>query len=560
MSTPLDAEQERSEAVIKHPATRSANINPAEPLVELRTGQLPEALRQVRALLAEQAEDLALMVFGRAIVRPFVVERRGFRGESVECLELNRVSVRALAAYLDSVSQFAKWCKPRKGDDGPQLVTCDCPVSLAQLFVETPEGWGRMPRITRICETPLLRDGKLIAERGYHAESSAWLHGPPNVQLRTPLTRETAEACLMRTREWLAEFPFADLAEASDNEAMSLDESVAISALLTAALRASLPASPGFLIDKPSYGAGATTLAKLVHIVLTGRLPAVMNVQSTEEEELRKQLDSAQLAGRACIVLDNVRDGATLTSTALAQLISEPSRLVRLLGLSKDEEVACSQMVLVTGVNCTVANDLVRRFLRCRLAAMQERPQERVFRRPNLIEEAQEQRAEILSDLFTIAAAYVAHLEAGGERAIVTALAGFSEWARLCAEPLQWLGHRDPVPSSRSLEAEDPVAVTLREVIRNWSLAFGERAVTVRDLTSALPPISTADQAQRGAVERLHEVFCEICAARDGKIDPRRAGAWLRRIRGRLIGKQSIHRGEDSSHAKVGTWVLRSLP
>jgi len=155
---------------------------------------------------------------------------------------------------------------------------------MAQLFLETPEGWGGMPRVNRVCETPLFRNGELFAKRGYNAESGAWLHAPENVRLRIPLNKETALACLKRVSAWISEFPFADRNEASDNEAMSLDESVALSALLTAALRASLPTAPGFLIDKPAYGAGATTLAKLVHIVLTGRMPAVMNVQSTEEE------------------------------------------------------------------------------------------------------------------------------------------------------------------------------------------------------------------------------------------------------------------------------------
>lgn len=525
--------------------------------VELRAGESPQTLKQIREILAERAEDLSLMVFGRALVRPFVVQQRGFRGETVESLEVSRVSIRALAADLESVAQFARWSKPRREGGTSRLTVCDCPTALAQLFLETPEGWGRMPRVNRICETPLLRDGRLIAQRGYSAESAAWLHAPPNVRLREPLTFETAEACLTRIRAWVAEFPFADRSTASDNEQMSLNESVAICALMTAAMRASLPAAPGFLIDKPSYGAGATTLAKLIHVVLTGRPPAVMNVQSAEEEEeLRKQLDAAQLAGRACVMLDNVRDGATLMSTALAQLISEPSRLVRLLGQSKDDEVACSQLVLVTGINCTVANDLVRRFLRCQLAATQERPQERTFTRPLLIEEAQAQRAEILSDLFTIVAAYAARKE----RAKVTPLAGFQTWSQLCAEPLVWLKFPDPVTSSRSLETEDPVTTTLRAVIANWRDAFGNSPVTVRQIIAGFPLKEGGDRSTRDAAARLREIFAEICAARDGTPNPSRVGTWLRRIRGRLVDTTAIHRAQDDSHNKVGCWMLRSLP
>ena len=77
--------------------------------IELRAGRLPHALKQVRRVLADHAEDLSLMVFGRSLVRPFIVNQRGFRGEAVEALELSCVSVRALAAYMDSVAQFGRW-------------------------------------------------------------------------------------------------------------------------------------------------------------------------------------------------------------------------------------------------------------------------------------------------------------------------------------------------------------------------------------------------------------------------------------------------------------------
>jgi hypothetical protein len=100
----------------------------------------------------------------------------------------------------------------------------------------------------------------------------------------------------------------------------------------------------------------------------------------------------------------------------------------------------------------------------------------------------------------------------------------------------------------------------LREVVTNWHAAFAARAVTARELTRGMSNNVSETPASQQARQRLQEIFAEKFPGRDGTPDSAKVGTWLRRIRGRLIGKQSIHRGEDSEHDKVGTWVLRSQP
>ena len=74
------------------------------------------------------------------------------------------------------------------------------------------------------------------------------------------------------------------------------------SANIKASLIASAPgrsittALSGLVLCSCQIGAGASTLATLIHIVLTGRHPAIMVVEKGDAEELRKHIDAIQIA------------------------------------------------------------------------------------------------------------------------------------------------------------------------------------------------------------------------------------------------------------------------
>jgi putative DNA primase/helicase len=263
---------------------------------------------------------------------------------------------------------------------------------------------------------------------------------------------------------------------------------VAVTALLTAAHRASLVNAPAILIDKPTYGAGASTLASLIGIVVLGREPPVITVAGGREagEELRKQLDAAQLSGWPFLLIDNLPKGQALKSTELAVLLSQPARQFRVLGKTEgaDRTVPNIQMIVLNGNNVTVAQDLVRRSLRCRLDPKCERPQERQFKRPRLLEEAIKDRAALLSDLYTISMSY----HASGESVEGTKLNGFDAWREVCQLPVIWLGLPDPVLSARSLEAADEETLKLAELLQVWADAVGGEAWTIREIVQIDDP------------------------------------------------------------------------
>jgi len=203
-------------------------------------------------------------------------------------------------------------------------------------------------------------------------------------------TEADAVQALTRLLVYIEEFPFET----------EVDKAAALAGMFTAALRASLPTAPGFLFSKPDYGVGASTLAKLCHLILTGRMPAVVTSEKGDEEELRKHIDGTMLAGRAAFFLDNVKAGTEITSAGPEPVaFGTDARRARLGKNEKTYQAYCSQFVVLTGVNIGVPADLVRRFLRVSMDAKMERAQQRVFKRPALLDDVRRDRVAILRDI-----------------------------------------------------------------------------------------------------------------------------------------------------------------
>ncbi|MGN2393637.1 hypothetical protein ACTFO6_19360, partial [Pelomicrobium sp. G1] len=77
------------------------------------------------------------------------------------------------------------------------------------------------------------------------------------------------------------------------------------------------------------------------------------------DAESAKRIDAAQLAGDQIIAIDNIE--RPLEGAALAQLLTQGARRIRLLGASTAVTVACTAMVVATGINLLVRGDLTRR-------------------------------------------------------------------------------------------------------------------------------------------------------------------------------------------------------
>jgi putative DNA primase/helicase len=153
------------------------------------------------------------------------------------------------------------------------------------------------PRVSGVITTPTLRaDGSLLATPGYDPRSELYLL--PSLQL-PPIperpTREQAVAALATLKNLFAEFSF---------QRRGLDCSIALSGLLTALLRGSLPTAPVYLIAADTPGTGKSYLVDVIAMIADGRLCPVITA-SKNVEETEKRLGSVLLNGVSIVSLDN---------------------------------------------------------------------------------------------------------------------------------------------------------------------------------------------------------------------------------------------------------------
>jgi hypothetical protein len=490
--------------------------------IAVREGGSPEAQDKTLAALVKHADLLQLYGNGGRLVRPSLVEREGFpdlqgKPRKVRSLELCAVSVANFAVDLTRIIAFTVM---RRGQD----ILADCPDKLAKALFEANDRLKALPQIERISEVPVFDGTQLHAEPGLHG--TTWVNAPPGIALPAKLSKDGARAALSRLTAVLGEFPYA----------ADIDKAVALALLMTAVLRTSLMTAPGFLITKPSYGAGATFHAKLAALLATGREPAVMPF--SHQHEGMRQLNAALITGRFTLILDNLPEGMALSDPLLAQVLSEVTLEVRELGTGRLHIADCRRLVIGNGVGVTVGNDLARRFLMLTLDPAMEAPESRTFKRPDLLAEVQADRAALLSAVYTITAAYLSQ----EERAPVEPLAGYAQWLRWVAEPLVWLGQADVVETSRMSAVADEKnsqiarVMPLLEQLCQMLGAF--KGVSVKDIMMRKDHKVPSGWWELKAA--LHSVLGEATKARIydelPQLDPARVGYWLRSVKRRVVG------------------------
>jgi hypothetical protein len=492
------------------------------PVITVRAGRITEAEDAVAAVIAEKGEALGLYVNNSRLVKPYTVMREGFPGpdgkrEAVESLELVPRTLATFRTVVNRGCAFEQWRQDKNRK--PYAAKVDCPKDVAQALFEAPDEWTGWPRIERMSETPLF-DGKQL-HCGPGLVGATWVRSPDGVVLAKTLKKATAAVALTRLRDYLREFPFAT----------SADEAAAVALFMTAGLRTSLGAAPGYLLDKNYYGTGASTLGRAAGVIALGRAPPVLIV-SKNKEEFEKMLGAALMQARPVIALDNVSEGEPLRGKTLTQMLTEPHCEPRVLGVSRNVVCDTSRLVFATGVNIVVMDDLVRRFLKSRMESKLENPADRRFERPNLIEDIRNQRVNILSDIFTITACYLR----SGTTVQSADLVGFDQFVRWVAKPLVWLGLPDIIQSSRVAKAANPDDVLLGRILPLWKLWQAPRGATVHEFihfnygsAGALPK-----QWHKELMDLMGEATNARTATGAPELSAYKVSRWIGRMEGRV--------------------------
>lgn len=299
------------------------------------------------------------------------------------------------------------------------------PPSIIEILIDKPEHTA--PVVTGLITHPLvLSSGLILESNGLDATTGLFLSGV-GVECRA---YDQAEACvaLKRLREnLLAGFEFET----------ELDADAAIAGLLTGLQRRVLDSSPGLAVLASAQSSGKTTLARRIHVILTGRDMPVSNFPQNDEAEVQKRLLAMLLRSPAMVCFDNVMDGTTFRSGAIAGAMTGPMLEQRMLGESREASVLTNTLFVLTGNNLQLGADEVSRWLISRLSPSTARPEERTFANPDVVGHAVSIRDSVLQDAIGIIAGW---LQCGQSKETKSR---FPRWDLMVRQPLIWAGGKD---------------------------------------------------------------------------------------------------------------------
>jgi len=303
---------------------------------------------------------------------------------------------------------------------------------------------SNFPAVRGIAMTPTLtRDTP-----GYDPTSRTLLTFPPDMFPAAPPnpSKEDALNALARLEHPLRGFPFVD-----DGA-----KAVALSAMLSAVVRAELGTCPMHVFDAPAAGSGKSKLADIVGILATGVAPSAITF-SNDREENEKRLSTILRCGDPVILLDNV--SSDLEGDFLCAMLTQENVQARILGMTQRVRLSTRTLVLATGNNMRFKGDISRRVVVCRIDARMSNPEDRHFDFDPVVE-VRAERASLVVDALTVLRAY----RASGAKVSLKAYGNFEAW-ELVRGALVWLGKRDPAESKLKASAENPLLEERAEVL-----------------------------------------------------------------------------------------------
>jgi putative DNA primase/helicase len=204
-------------------------------------------------------------------------------------------------------------------------------------------------------------------------------------------------------------------------------------------------------------------------------------------------------------------------------------------------------MFYANGNNLTLAGDLTRRTLVCRLDPGCERPELREFT-SDPVQMVRDDRPAYVTAGLTILRAYLV----AEERITCPPLGSYESWSRRVREALVWLDCADPCDTMVSARRADPVTAQLSSVITSWKDAVG--------VNNPLPAQALVDIANRvndfdGGYKHPEFRNALLTVAGEGReVNMRKLGKWLSKNEDRVIDRHKIARRDVQ--APVVRWLI----
>lgn len=383
------------------------------------------------------------------------------------------------------------------------------PAPVVRDMLAAPE--PPLPPLRRIVESPVYApDGSLSTEPGYHRAGRTYYHPAPGLTVppvpEHPTSSDLASAKALLFEEVLPDFRFQVEKGVPVTEA---DRANAVALFLLPFARDLITGpTPLHSIEAATPGTGKGLLADVLLLPSIGQRVGVLP-EATNDDEQRKRITARLIEARPAVLLDNVRQ--PLDSGVLAAALTATTWDDRILGKSASVSVPVRCVWVATGNNITYSTEILRRTVRIRLMADEERPWERTgFHHPDLREWAQKHRG----DLAWAGLVIIRHwLAAGRPEWNGQPMGSFESYCRVIGGILDVAGIQGFLANRATFfEAADGETAAWHTLICAWRNhgVFSQRAITAGELFGVVQQIdgfpiggSAAEQGQRVAFGKM---------------------------------------------------------
>ena len=444
--------------------------------------------------------------------------------------EIKIIGLLEIPQVLSKVVQFQRY-----SGRAQKWVNVDAPLNVITGLASSLS-FCPLPVLNGLSDKPFLReDGTLVNKSGYDVKSGLYCTFEAGDFLvpEVPTALE-GRVALSEIEGLLAEFPFVS----------PEDKSMALAAILTAAIRPSLPAAPMFHIRSTESGTGKSYLCKLISVFATDMQREPLSIPKTDDET-EKRLFTELLQVPAVLEFDDVSANIKPLSM-LCTLISNSTARCRILGTMTSKGLKLKTLILSSGVNKGPTKDMLRRCFVISMDPKLQDPTDRIFKRPNLAGEVLAARKKYVSLALTVVRAWIAE---GRPRTKTRRYIGFDAWAELCLQPLLWLGCLDPGCLIARAKEDDPNREELESLLVTWEEEFGKKLVSIRELIAYAGLAANNNGPLHASL--LHVAGCK------GIVDNRRLGHWLKAHEGQIVDNRSFKRSDKKLHGAV-LWKIET--
>ena len=402
------------------------------------------------------------------------------------------------------------------------------------------------PRVTGLVSHPIVSlDGRVINQEGVDDKTGLLLQfGGARFTVPESPTADDSQEAVERIKQILfTEFCFED-----DPKTPNLYLIATLAVLLTAIFRKVIDQAPGSLICANVQGTGKTTLARIIHMIATGRDMPVSSLGGSVEETQKAML-SALLQSPAMLCFDNILDGSEIHDPTLAQVITSPYFQGRILGKSQEVSVNTNTLFVFTGNNVTVSVDLVRRFLPVRLTTDVSQPETRTFNHPDIVQHCLNVRSAIIYDCLVIVKAY---LDAGAPLDSVGLVgSGFPQWDRMVRFPLLGATGTDVVEAMNTNREQSTEHQAMTGIIEGLWAIFTQRSFSATEVLNLLQEYDS--DLERETVDHLREC---VALQSPKALQNTRSLSWvLKKMKGRIINGKELGYSTNN-FGNLGRYVL----